>query len=131
MTFRSKFLAMLVALPISMQGAVPCAAQTKSDPVTIVSHVDIIPDAYMPQSEKNAAKLLRNQAAETQQDTGLISYVVLQQNGASNHFTIVETWRDSRSYEVHQGAGHTVKFRKDIQPFLGGPFDSREHHLFH
>jgi quinol monooxygenase YgiN len=84
----------------------------------------------MAQSEENAGRLLRSQAAPTQHDAGLISYTVLQQNGASNHFTIVETWRDTRSYELHQGVDHTVEFRKDIQPFLGGPFDSREHHLF-
>ena len=130
MTFRSNFLATLVTLTVSTQLVTVCAAQTKSEPVAIVSHVDIIPDAYKPQSEENAARLLRSQAAATQHDAGLISYVVLQQNGASNHFTIVETWRDTRSYEMHQGADHTVEFRKDIQPFLGGPFDSREHHPF-
>jgi quinol monooxygenase YgiN len=123
-TFRSKFLATLVVLTVSAQPITICAAQTKSQPATIVTHVDIIPDAYKPQSEENAARLLRSQRAATQHDADLISYVVLQQNGASNHFTIVETWRNTRSYELHQGADHTVEFRNQIQPFLGGPFDS-------
>ena len=92
--------------------------------------MDIIPDTYKAQAEENAARLLRSQAAATQHDAGLMSYVVLQQNGASNHFTIIEMWRDTRSYEMHQGADHTVEFRRQIQPFLGGPFDSREHHSF-
>ena len=96
----------------------------------MVSHVDIIPDAYKPQSQENVAVLLRRQTAATQHDAGLLSYVVLQQNGASNHFTIVEAWRDSRSFDAHQGADHTLQFRKDLQPFLGGPIDSREHHSF-
>jgi len=52
MTFRSKFLAMLVMLTVSMQLVTICAAQTKSEPVTTVTHVDIIPDAYKPQSEE-------------------------------------------------------------------------------
>ena len=130
MTFRSNFLATLVTLTVSMPLVSLCTAQMKSEPIIIVSHVDIIPDAYKPQSEENAARLLRSQEAATKHDAGLISYVVLQQNGASNHFTIVETWRDSRSFEIHEGADHTVAFRKDIQPFLGGPFDSREHHDF-
>ncbi len=115
---------------LSLQLPRRSSAQTKSEPVTIVSHVDILPDAYKPQSEENAARLLRAQTAATQHDAGLLSYSVLQQTGASNHFTIVETWADNRSYEFHQGADHTVTFRRDIQPFLGGPFDSREHHLF-
>ena len=85
-TFRSKFLATLVVLMVSAQPITICAAQTKSQPATIVTHVDIIPDAYKPQSEENAARLLRSQRAATQHDADLISYVVLQQNGASNHF---------------------------------------------
>ncbi len=47
-----------------------------------------------------------------------------------NHFTIVETWRDEKAYARHVGSDHTVKFRQDIQPFLGSPFDSRIHHQF-
>ena len=130
MVFRLKILVVLVMLAVWMQPATMCVAQTKGEPITTVSHVDIIPDAYKPQSEEYAAKLFRSQAAATQHDAGLMSYVVLQQNGASNHFTIIETWRDTRSYEMHQGADHTVEFRRQIQPFLGGPFDSREHHSF-
>jgi len=40
MTFRSKFLATLVVLTVSMQLVTICAAQTKSEPVTTVTHVD-------------------------------------------------------------------------------------------
>jgi hypothetical protein len=97
MNFRSKFLAILITLALSMPLITICAAQTKSGTVTAVTHIDIIPDASKPQSEENAAKFLRTQTAATQHDAGLISYVVLQQDGLSNHFTIVETWRDSRS----------------------------------
>jgi len=74
-TFHSKFLAMLVMLTVSMQLVAICAAQTKSDPITTVTHVDIIPDAYKPQSEENAARLLRTQMAATQHDAGLLSYM--------------------------------------------------------
>ena len=131
MNLRSQLLATLFAVtaltyPISL-----CPAQTNREPVTIVSHVDIIPDAYKPLSEESAARLLRSQKAATLHDAGLISYLVLQQVGASNHFTIVETWRDTQSYDMHQGADHTVLFRNQIQPYLGGPIDSREHHGFH
>jgi quinol monooxygenase YgiN len=105
-------------------------AEDKSGPITIVSHVDIKPDAYMPQAEENSWRLFRAEAAATQQDAGLVSYVVLQQIDATNHFTIVETWRDAKAYEMHVGSKHTVQFRDEIQPFLGSPFDSRIHHQF-
>ena len=57
-----------------------CAPQT-NEPVTIISHVEIIPDAYKAKSVENAAKLFRSQAAATKQDAGLNSFVFLQQNG--------------------------------------------------
>jgi quinol monooxygenase YgiN len=105
-------------------------AEDKSEPIIIVSHVDIKPDAYMPQAGENSWRLFRVEAAATKQDAGLVSYAVLQEIGASNHFTIVETWRDAKAYEIHVGSKHTVRFRDEIQPFLGSPFDSRIHRQF-
>jgi quinol monooxygenase YgiN len=105
-------------------------AEDQSEPVTIVSHVDIKPDAYMPQAQENAGRLFRAETAATKQDAGLVSYVVLQEIGATNHFTIVETWRDAKAYQMHVGSKHTVQFRDEIQPFLGSPFDSRIHRQF-
>jgi quinol monooxygenase YgiN len=105
-------------------------AEDKRGPITIISHVDIKPDAYMPQAEENSWRLFRAETAATKQDAGLVSYVVLQQIDATNHFTIVETWRDAKAYEMHVGSKHTVQFRDEIQPFLGSPFDSRIHHQF-
>lgn len=105
-------------------------SEDKNEPVTIVSHVDIRPDAYMPQAEENSWRLFRAEAAATKQDADLVSYVVLQQIDAANHFTIVETWRDAKAYEKHVGSKHTVQFRDEIQPFLGSPFDSRIDHQF-
>ena len=104
--------------------------EDKSGPITTVNHVDIKPDAYMPQAEENSWRLFRAETAATKQDAGLVSYVVLQQIDATNHFTIVETWRDAKAYEMHVGSKHTVQFRDEIQPFLGRPFDSRIHHEF-
>ena len=131
MTIRLNFLTVLLAFTVSMLPVTICAAQTTNEPVTIVSHVDIVPDAYKPLSEENAARLFHSEATATKHDAGLISFALLQENGLSNHFTILETWRDTRSYEMHQGADHTIKFRKDIQPFIGSPFDAREDHPLH
>ena len=105
-------------------------AEDKSEPITIVSHVDIRPDAYMPQAEENSWRLFRSETAATKQDAGLVFYVVLQEIGGTNHFTIVETWRDAKAYEMHVGSKHTVRFRDEIQSFLGSPFDSRIHREF-
>ena len=125
-TFRPGFLAILLAFTVSTLPITICAAPADSESVIIVIHVDIIPDAYKPLSEENAVRLLRSEAAATKHDAGLISIVLLKENGLGNHFTILQTWSNIRSYEMHQGADHTFEFRKDIQQFIGSPFDARE-----
>ena len=99
-------------------------------PVTIVSHIDVIPDAYIANNEERAQAAIRAEIAATKADKGLLSYVVLQQTDGPNHFTIVETWADAASFAAHTGSPHTIKFRQDIQAGLGSPFDARTHHAF-
>jgi quinol monooxygenase YgiN len=130
MKFRTSLFALAITITSLVSATPRSEAQSQSDPITVVSHVDIIPDYAKPLSEEGAAKLLRVERTATAHDEGLISYAILQQLGSNNHFTIVETWRDSKSYKLHQGSKHTVEFRTDIQPYLGSPFDSRDHHPF-
>ena len=98
--------------------------------ITVVSHVDIIPDAYLPQSEENAAALFRAEISATSKDPGLVSYFVLRQVEGGNHFTILETWVDSKAYALHVASQHTISFRRGIQGYLGSPFDARIHQVF-
>jgi quinol monooxygenase YgiN len=122
----------VVALAYTCLSLVPCKvfAEPSAGPVTVVSHVDIKPDEYLPQSQETAARLFHAENTATQQDPGLLSFVILQEVNSPNHFTLIGTWRDLQSYQRHEGAPHTVKFRQAIQPFLGSPFDSRLHQQF-
>ncbi len=100
-------------------------AETKGEPITVVSHVDIIPDAYMAGAEESAARLFRAEGGASRKDKGLVSYMAFQEVGMPNHFTIVETWHDANAYALHTGSPHAVQFRRRIQQFLGSPFDAR------
>ncbi|MFT4113675.1 putative quinol monooxygenase [Silvibacterium sp.] len=102
-------------------------AAPDTGPITIVDHVDIKPDAYLPGAEEKAAALFRAEEAASRKDAGIVSYEIYQQLDATNHFTFVETWRSLRDYQRHEGSDHTVAFRKQIEPVLGGPFDARLH----
>ena len=73
MNVRPQFLATLFAVTALTYPISICPAQTNSEPVTIVSHVDIIPDAYKPLSEENADRLLRSRKAATQHHAGLLT----------------------------------------------------------
>lgn len=125
MKIRSKLFVRMLVLVSSLLLVVSSYAETKGEPITVVSHVDIIPDAYMAGAEDNAARLFRAESAASHKDKGLVSYVVLQEVGLLNHFTIVETWHDAKVYALHVGSPHTVQFRQRIQPLLGSPFDAR------
>jgi quinol monooxygenase YgiN len=130
MKFGSRTFAVIFAVLSSLLLVVNSFAKEKGEPITIVSHLGIKPDAYMPQAEESSGRLFRAETAATKQDPGLVSYVVLQEIGSTNHFTIVEIWTDPKAYARHVGSDHTVRFRQNIQPFLGSPFDSRIHHQF-
>ena len=123
-----------IGLALAVTGATafvgPANAADPVGPVTLVSHIDAIPDAYVPQSEEKSWGFLRTEMAATKADKGLVSYIVLRQTDGPNHFTIVETWDSYASLAAHQGSAHTVKFRADIQPYLGSPFDARLHQVF-
>ncbi len=118
----------LVVMLIFVSSVLPEAgsqSQVTGEAVTVVSHVDIIPDAYRPGAQEHAGQLFLRESEASQKDAGVVSYVVLQETGLPNHITIVEVWRSAHAYELHVGSGHTVKFRKEIQPLIGSPFDSR------
>jgi quinol monooxygenase YgiN len=102
------------------------AAQTPRKDVYIVIHVDI---AGNPAVVAEATKLLREFSADSQRDRGVVRFELLLQDGRLNHFTIVEVWQTREAFELHSSAEHTKRFRENIQPMLGSPFDERLHSL--
>jgi quinol monooxygenase YgiN len=123
----------LVVLPLGLALLVAAAvfsarAQSQTAPkderVYIVTHVDSVPTGVA-----TAVKLLQQYAADTRKDPGVERVEVLVQASRPNHYTIVELWRNMQAYEAHVGAAHTRKFREDMLPFLGAPFDERPHTL--
>jgi quinol monooxygenase YgiN len=98
--------------------------QQVSSPIIFVIHVDV-----MPPFTKPATELLLDYQKESAKDAGVKRIEVFQQNGHLNHFSVVEEWESQKAYDSHISAEHTRKFRTDLQPMLGSPFDERDHHL--
>jgi quinol monooxygenase YgiN len=90
----------------------------------VVVHVDF-PSKNTPEG----AKLLQQFAEECTQDPGFVRFDLLQDNGPSNHFTLIEVWKDSKAFAAHESADHTKRFREKLQPLLGSPFDERLDHV--
>jgi quinol monooxygenase YgiN len=98
--------------------------QSAGQAVYVVTHVDVTPNYTA-----DATKMLREFAADSRKDAGVVRFEILQQDSRANHYTIVEVWRTRDAFETHSAAEHTKRFREKLQPMLGSPFDERLHSL--
>lgn len=125
-TMLKPLLALCVAAVILI--AAPSAraqAQAPAGNVTIVTIIDVLSNANVPQNVENSNALLNKLAADTQKAPGNVSIKVLRDAGRANHFIILAVWKDMKSFEDYRAADTTRAFREAFQPRLGGPFDER------
>jgi quinol monooxygenase YgiN len=108
-----------LGLPLWAQGPSPQAALV---PLVDVIHIDVVP-----QFTNQAILLLRTYRQESLSDNGCKRIDVLQQVGRPNHFTVIEEWENQSAYDKHVSAAHTLRFRTELAPMLGAPFDERPH----
>jgi quinol monooxygenase YgiN len=92
--------------------------------VYVVTHVDVTPNFTA-----EATKALREFAAESKKDPGVVRFEVLQQDSRANHYTVVEVWQSRQAFEAHSASEHSKRFREKLQPMLGSPFDERLHEI--
>lgn len=93
---------------------------TPASAILVVTHVDTIPNP-----QRDATALLARHAEESRQDAGNVAFDVFQQANRSNHFTIVEVWKDRNAIDRHAVAAHSKRYRDEIQSLLGSPMDER------
>jgi quinol monooxygenase YgiN len=99
--------------------ASPLPAAGGRGAIFVATHVDV--------SQANREKgtgLLRPFADIARKDAGNMRFEVLQKQ-RTNHFTVVEIWKDQRSNTAHDLAAHTRGFRGEIDPLLGALYDQR------
>src|SRR5450631_3395118 len=100
-------------------------AQAAAGNVTVVTIIDVLSNANVPQNVENSNALLNKLVADTQLAPGLVSFKILRDAGRTNHFIILGVWKDMKSFEDYSGAEATRAFRQAFQSKLGGPFDER------
>lgn len=92
------------------------------DRIYVVTHVDLIP----PQKDPGT-KLVQQYVADTRKDPGVVRIEAGSEISRANHISIVEVWRDRKSFDEHLAAAHTRQFRQQVDPMLGSPYDERLH----
>ncbi len=115
----------LMTATLVIDAAGSARAQTPAGNLTVVTIIDVISNASIPQNVENAVALLDKQVADAQQAPGVVSFKVLREAGRANHFIIFGVWKDMKSFEIYSGSETTRAFRQAFQPRLGGPFDER------
>lgn len=88
--------------------------------IFVVTHVDVPP----PQRDACEA-LLKQLAAASQKEGGVVRFDVYQQTNRPNHFTVLEIWKDQAAADAHAVAAHTKEFRQKLGPMLGALYDDR------
>ena len=88
----------------------------------IVTYIEV-----MPLAKDQARALARQLGAKSRKDDGNLRFEVLQRIGQSNHFAILEAWKDKDAQAAHAAAAHTRGFRDKLAPMLRSPYDERPH----
>ena len=86
--------------------------------VYVISHVDVTPNPQVP-------VLLRQLADASRKEAGNLRFDVLLHTMRSNHFTVIEAWRNQQALDAHVAAPHTKQYRDTLQPLTGSPLDER------
>ena len=86
----------------------------------VVTHVDV-PGAV----RAKALAALTALAPASRKDAGNLRFDVVHQKNRTNHFTVVEVWKDQRSNDAHELAAHTRAFRDTLTPITGALYDQR------
>jgi len=120
--FRSQIDPLLIA-PIDDRLCIPTfvAAQKSGDgSVYVVTHVDVpgnVRDKILP-----ALEVLSEQSRK---EAGNLRFDVSYQKNRTNHFTVMEVWKDQAANDTHELAAHTRAFRGALTPITGALYDQR------
>jgi quinol monooxygenase YgiN len=101
-------------------GAVSGRVAAGASALYVVTHMDSLPTF-----KDEAAAALKQLAAASAKDAGLVRYQVLVQTNRANHFELLEVWKDRASFDAHVTAPHTTQFRDAVQQGAGSPYDER------
>jgi quinol monooxygenase YgiN len=88
--------------------------------IVVVTHIDIIPT-----NVDQAVPVLKNFAAESKDDPGVVRFDLITWAPTTNHFQLVQIYNSLAAFNRHVQAAHTIAFRSAIQPSIGAPYDER------
>src|SRR5882762_1756727 len=111
---------LMLAMTIMPLALAPQASAQEDSTSHMITYIEVVPAA-----KAQAATLLKELAAASKQDAGLLRLEILERTAPTNQFVIVEGWKDEAALNAHAGAAHAKQFRDKMQPHLMAPIESR------
>ncbi len=110
----------MLAMTIMPLALAPQASAQEDSTSHMITYIEVTPAA-----KTQARALLKELAAASKQDGGLLRFELLERTAPSNQFVIVEGWKDEAALNAHAATAHAKQFRDKMQPHLMAPFDDR------
>ena len=107
---------------LGLAGSARAQESGAREKIYVVTHVDVVPT-----EAAAGTKLLKQYVEESRKDKGAVRVEAYIQISRVNHFSVVEVWENRQALDAHEAAPHTKKFRQQIDPLLGSPYDERLH----
>jgi len=95
--------------------------------VAVVTHIDVIPDASG-QVPPAAVQLLKQFVLDSRKDPGVEYFTLITWSPTTNHFQMLELYKDRAAFDRHVSAAHSIAFRDALQQYVGAPYDERLYH---
>jgi quinol monooxygenase YgiN len=92
-------------------------------PINSSVNIDVRPDHLA-----EGLEVVKDYLRKAKDDPDLTNVRLEQQLDPPNHFILTQTMADRAVYDKHVQADYVRKFREDLYPHLGSPWDER---LFH
>jgi quinol monooxygenase YgiN len=88
--------------------------------VYVVTHVDVGPP------NRNAGIALLNSFIDGfRKEAGNLRFDAMQQKARTNHFEVVEVWKDQRADDAHEFTAPAKEYRTKLAPLMGARYDAR------
>ena len=98
----------------------PASAAQTVGALHVVTHVDI------PGNVRDKAYAgLKDLSEASRKEGGNLRFDVVHQPNRTNHFTVMEIWKNQAAGDTHELANHTRAFRDILTPITGALYDRR------
>ncbi len=112
----------LLILAISMIPLHGALAQSSEAGAYTVTYLEVSQAA-----QDKVAAMLKELGVASRKSQGNLRFDLLRRLDRTNHFAIIEAWKDKGAYDANAAAAHTRQFRDSVQPALIAGYDERPH----